>query len=62
MVESQLCTLRNTSDTGIVRASAMFQLKYGVSELHIYDMVVDTLSSFKSFMVGLSRVFSVCSS
>ena len=42
MVETQLCKLRDTSDTLIGRACAMFQLKCGVCELHIYDMVVDT--------------------
>ena len=50
VVETQLCKLRDTrtSDTLIGRACAtrrMFQLKYGVCQLHtcIYDMVVDTL-------------------
>ena len=43
VVETQLCKLRDTSDTLIGRACAMFQLKYGVCELdYIYDMVVDT--------------------
>ena len=45
MVETQLSKLRDTSDTLVGRACAMFQLKYGVSEL-VYvstiDMVVDT--------------------
>ena len=35
MVETQLCKLRDTSDTFIGRACAMFQLKHGVSELHL---------------------------
>ena len=42
VVETQLCKLRDTSDTLIGRACAMFQLKYGVCELHVYDMVADT--------------------
>ena len=46
VVETQLCKLREMSDKLIGRACAMFQLKYlykyGVCELHIYDMVVDT--------------------
>ena len=42
VVETQLCKLRDTSDTLIGRACAMFQLKYGVCELHTYDVVVDT--------------------
>ena len=37
MVETQLCKLRDTSDTLIGRAYALFQLKYGVCELHVYD-------------------------
>ena len=39
VVETQLCKLRGTSDTLIGRACAMVQLKYGVRELLIYDMV-----------------------
>ena len=39
VVETQLCKLRDTSDTLIRRACDMFQLKYSVCELHIYDMV-----------------------
>ena len=35
VVETQLCKLRDTSDTLIGRACAMFQLKYGVCELHL---------------------------
>ena len=42
VVETKLCKLCDTSDTLIGRACAMFQLKYGVCGLHIYDMVVDT--------------------
>ena len=42
VVETQLCQLRDKSDTLIGRACAMFQLQYGVCELHIYDTVVDT--------------------
>ena len=42
MVETQLCKLRDTSDALIGRACAMFQLKYGVCELHLPYMVVDT--------------------
>ena len=43
MVDTQLCKLRDTSDTLIGRACAMFQLKYDVCELHlIYDTLVDT--------------------
>ena len=64
VVETLLCKLRATSDTLIGRACSMFQLKYeyGVSELHIHDMVVDTnKSSSTSFMVGCSRVFYVYS-
>ena len=40
VVETQLCKLRGTSDTLIGRACAMLQLKYGVRELHIYDVMV----------------------
>ena len=32
VVETQLCKLRDTSETLIGRACAMFQLKYGVCE------------------------------
>ena len=39
VVETQLCKLRGTSDTLIGLACAMVQLKYGVRELLIYDMV-----------------------
>ena len=35
VVETQLCKLRDTSDTLIGRVGAMFQLKYGVCELHL---------------------------
>ena len=35
VVETQLCQLRDKSDTLIGRACAMFQLQYGVCELHI---------------------------
>ena len=59
MVETQLCKLRDTSDTLIGRACAVLQLKYGVCEIHIYDMAVDTYSSSTSFMVGRSRVFHI---
>ena len=41
VVETQLCNLRDMSNTLIGRTCAMFQLKHGVCELHIYDMVVD---------------------
>ena len=51
VVETQLCKLRDTSDTLIGRACDRFQLKYGVCELHMYDMVVDTHSSSTSFMI-----------
>ena len=59
VVETQLCKLRDTSDTLIGRACDRFQLKYGVCELHMYDMVVDTQSSSTSFMIGRSRVFYI---
>ena len=35
VVETQLCKLRDTSDTLVGRACAMFQLKYGACELHL---------------------------
>ena len=35
VVETQLCKLRDTLDTLIGRHCAMFQLKYGVCELHL---------------------------
>ena len=35
VVETQLCKLRDTSDTLIGRSCAMFQLKYGVCEIHL---------------------------
>ena len=57
VVQTQLFKLRDTLDTLIGRACAMFQLKYGVCELRIYDMVVDTYRSSTSFTEGRPRIF-----
>ena len=46
MVETHLCKLRDTSDTLIGRACAMFQLEYGVCELHLH-MVVDNVARLR---------------
>ena len=55
MVETQLYKLRDTLDTLIGRACAMFQFKCDVCELHTPTIWLLILS-FTSFMVGRSRV------
>ena len=57
VVNTQFCKLRDTSDTLIWRACAIFQLKYGVCENYIYDMVVVDAQFHKFYGAGRSRVF-----